>query len=195
MFAIFGGVIHGKKPQNLFTSDRNVGVCQYLRSGNDQHNRSDRKMMLFTWKTVKCLCNFLKVKKKPSASPKSQQPELMNCTFAWVLHRFLMLLTIYLSSRKHHRDTQTSQDQAYETNQMTEESNRKMGDAAPQKEKERCNTKSETVLLLHGMAASWGTGLCCRRASLLLRMVLLMVLFPYWRWYLAGVPWRADFGG
>lgn len=112
----------------------------------------------------------------------------MNCTFAWVFHSVLMLLRIYISSRKHYRDTQVSQDQAHETIQMTEESNRKMGEVAPQKEKERCNTKSETVLLLHGTAASWGTGLRCRQASLLLRMVLLMVLFPYWCWYLARVP-------
>lgn len=112
----------------------------------------------------------------------------MNCTFAWVLHSFLMLLGIYLSSRKHYSDTQMSQDQAYETIQMTEESNGKMGDAALQKEKQRCNMMSETVLWLRGMAASWGTGLCCRQASLLLRTVLLVVLFPHWHWYLAGLP-------
>lgn len=68
VFSILWGVIHREKKnkpekkknphnhnQNLFTSDRNVRVCKYLRSGNHQCNRSNRKMMLFTWKTVKCL--------------------------------------------------------------------------------------------------------------------------------------------
>lgn len=54
VFAFFGGVMHGKT-QNLFTTGRNVGVCKYSRSGNDQCNSSVRKIMLFTWKTVKRL--------------------------------------------------------------------------------------------------------------------------------------------
>ena len=55
VFANFGGVILGKKPQNLYTSDRNVVVCKYLRSGNVQCDRSDRKIMGLTWKTVRYL--------------------------------------------------------------------------------------------------------------------------------------------
>lgn len=44
-----------KKKQNLFISGRSTRVREDVRSGNDQHNRSDRKMMLFTWKTIKSL--------------------------------------------------------------------------------------------------------------------------------------------
>lgn len=77
-----------------------------------------------------------------------------------------MLLRMHLSSRNHYGGAQISQDQAYKTIQMTEESNEKIADWGPQKEKERCNIKCEIVLLLHGMSACWSTGLCCGWASL-----------------------------
>lgn len=51
----FGGGLNMKKKQNLFISGRSTRVPEDVRSGNDQHNRSDRKMMLFTWKTIKSL--------------------------------------------------------------------------------------------------------------------------------------------
>lgn len=51
----FGGGLNMKKKQNLFISGRSTRVREDVRSGNDQHNRSDRKMMLFTWKTIKSL--------------------------------------------------------------------------------------------------------------------------------------------
>lgn len=205
VLAIFCSGLYRKRKQNLFTSDRNMGEHGDVRSVSDQYKRSDRKMMLFTWKTIQCHFKFVDVKHKSlhthTRSQKSETHESHPCMDntqhldvsegAFKLRKTL-LRYINITAPTIQSDWWRRWENGRCGTTMGKWKIFHLKDIP----NGRFSISKHVTLSVAWLPPSYGALLQQSQPPsimLLGGMVLLMVLFPYWHWCLAGLPGKSRF--